>query len=129
MFGSEGYHPRCALLVTSETPDLSIGDSSDGQAGGFLWGVVRRESYGRGPRLSTKPRCIWRRTVRPEFGRSRLAANIKFCGYAGFRAAVAALGASVRLVTEHSSATSRARADLLLAADVPSKLAPCVSPG
>src|SRR5215475_10847384 len=48
-------------------------------------------------------------------------------GHAGFRLeAVAALGEDlVRLTTEHSSATSRARADLLLPAGVPSKLAPC----
>ena len=49
------------------------------------------------------------------------------CGYAGFQLeVVGALGdVLVRLAAEHSSATSRARADLLLSVVVPRKLTPC----
>src|SRR5262245_26055755 len=94
--------------------------------------MVQRESSGARPRDSPQDR-----DVRPPLCSRGLSSHWywtllacsrrRVCGYAGFRLdVVAALGdVLVRLAAEHSSATSRPRADLLLAVVVPSKLPPC----
>src|SRR5215510_6500572 len=59
MFGSDGYHPRSALLVTSETPGLSMSGSPAAVTLAPLLGKhgAARELRGPPPRFSTGPRC------------------------------------------------------------------------
>ena len=114
------------MLVTFGTPGLSMGwFQIGGHAGASLAGkMVKREICGSDPRSSTGGVRLTTAMIVGSGARIGLAYQVVGC--AGFRLEVVALGdVLVRLVAEHSSATSRARADLLLALVVPSKLPPC----